>query len=77
MVRFKTKTDNNGKNGGEVYHIVATSSLDAIQAHWLKERVILGVMIRKTYKTLTGADKALKNDETIVLEKPMGLSWDP
>lgn len=74
MIRFKTKTDNTGKNGGEVYHIVANASLDAIQAHWIKEQVILGFMIRKTYKTLIGAQKALKQGETIVLEKPMGLN---
>lgn len=73
MIRFKTKTDNTGKNGGEVYHVVATASLDAIQAHWMKEQVIVGFMIRKTYKTLVGANKALKQGETIVLEKPMGL----
>lgn len=74
MIRFKTKTDNTGKNGSEVYHIVAISSLDTIQAHWIKEQVIPGFMVRKTYKTLVGANKALKQGETIVLEKPMGLN---
>lgn len=74
MIRFKTKADSSGRNGGEVYHIVATSSLDAIQAHWMKEQVIVGFMVRKTYKTLVGANKALKDGETIVLEKPMGLN---
>jgi hypothetical protein len=75
MIRFKTKTDNTGKNGGEVYHVVATSSLDVIQAHWIKEQVIVGFMIKKTYKTLRGAEKAIKEGESVVWEKPMGLNY--
>lgn len=67
MVRFKTNSD-----GNEVYHIVATRSLDVIQDHWIKTNTILGIMIRKSYKTLNGASKALKEGETIVVEKPMG-----
>jgi hypothetical protein len=73
MVRFKTKADNKGKEGNEVYHIVATRSLDVIQDHWTKTNTILGVMIRKTYKTLNGATKGVKEGETIILEKPMGI----
>lgn len=76
MIRFKTKADSTGKNGGEVYHIVATSSLDIIQAHWIEEKVITGFLIRKTYKTLRGAENALKEGESVVWEKPMGLNYN-
>ena len=74
MIRFKTKTDNTGKNGNEVYHIVAETSLDIIQDYWIKNSMILGIMVRRSYKTLKGAEKSLKQGERVVLEKPIGLN---
>jgi hypothetical protein len=74
MIRFKTKTDNAGKNGNEAFHIVAEASLDLIQDHWLKTQTILGVSIRRSYKTFKGAQKSIKQGEVMVMEKPMGLN---
>jgi hypothetical protein len=74
MIRFKTKTDNTGKNGNEVYHIVSENSLDLIQYHWVNTQTILGLSIRRSYKTLRGAEKSLKQGEKIILEKPIGLN---
>lgn len=72
MIRFKTKTDNTGKNGNEVFHIVSKNSLDVIQKFWVENNLILGIMIRRSYKTLRGAEKSLKQGEVIVMEKPIG-----
>ena len=65
MVRFKTNS-----NGNEVYHIVATRSLDVIQDHWIKTNTILGIMIRKSYKTLNGASKAVKDKLEVAIGSP-------
>jgi hypothetical protein len=74
MIRFKTKTDNVGKNGNEAFHIVAETSLDVIQDYWTKNALILGTMVRRSYKTFKGAQKSLKQGEVMVMEKPMGLN---
>jgi hypothetical protein len=73
MIRFKTKADNKGKDGNEAFHVVSEASLDLIQDHWLKTQTILGVSIRRSYKTLRGAENSLKQGEVMVMEKPMGI----
>jgi hypothetical protein len=73
MIRFKTKTDNTGKNGNEAFHIVAEASLDLMQDHWTRTQTILGLSIRRSYKTLKGAEKSLKQGEVVVMEKPIGI----
>jgi hypothetical protein len=64
MVRFKT---NNVKS--DVFHIVNTKSMDIIQWHYNGKQEILGIYVKKTYKTLKGAMKGVKECETIVWEK--------
>lgn len=73
MIRFKTKADNKGKDGNEAFHIVSEASLDLIQNEWFKTQTILGISIRRSYKTLRGAEKSLKHGEVVVMEKPMGI----
>lgn len=63
MFRYKTATKI------DLYHIVPLALMPSIQATYLASRGIDKGHVIKTYKTLLGAQKAIKPGFTIVWEK--------
>lgn len=65
MFRYKTSASK------DLFHIVLMDIMPYIQGHYAHTKSIDPTAIIKTYKTLLGAQKALKEGYAIVWEKGM------
>lgn len=63
MIRYKTNATK------DLFHIVPMALMDAVQASYLASKGINKAYVMKTYKTLKGAQKAVKAGYVIVWEK--------
>ncbi len=68
MFRYKTSASK------DFFHIVPMALMDSVQATYLASKGIDRAHVMKTYKTLLGAQKALKEGFVIVWEK--GGNWN-
>jgi hypothetical protein len=65
MIRYKTSSSKDS------YHIVLLDVMPYMQTFWSQNNAIDLTEVLKTYKTLLGAQKAVKEGYVIVWEKGM------